>query len=96
MKERLGSAADENPYWFRAKRYGWGWGLPTRWQGWVVLTLYFASIIVAAAVIEPARAPGRFLACLVVLSGLLVAVCWAKGEPPRWRWGDRDRRSSSR
>ncbi|HTS17465.1 MAG TPA: hypothetical protein VMP11_07825 [Verrucomicrobiae bacterium] len=23
--------------WFRAKRYGWGWGLPCAWQGWVVL-----------------------------------------------------------
>jgi hypothetical protein len=21
--------------WFPAKRYGWGWGLPCCWQGWV-------------------------------------------------------------
>jgi hypothetical protein len=20
---------------------------------------------------------------------ILVAICYAKGEPPRWRWGDR-------
>lgn len=25
-------------YWFPAKRYGWGWGLPSSWQGWVVLS----------------------------------------------------------
>ena len=24
-------------YWFPAKRYGWGWGLPSTWQGWIVL-----------------------------------------------------------
>ena len=24
-------------YWFPAKRYGWGWGPPNNWQGWVVL-----------------------------------------------------------
>jgi hypothetical protein len=23
-------------YWFPAKRYGWGWGIPVTWQGWVV------------------------------------------------------------
>ena len=23
------------PYWFKAKRSGYGWGLPCSWQGWV-------------------------------------------------------------
>jgi hypothetical protein len=26
-------------YWFHAKRYGYGWGLPATWEGWVVLVL---------------------------------------------------------
>jgi hypothetical protein len=30
--------------WFPAKRYGWGWGLPSAWQGWVVLISYFALV----------------------------------------------------
>jgi len=25
-----------------------------------------------------------------VMSLLLLAICYKKGEPPRWRWGDRD------
>lgn len=33
---------DEPTFWFRAKRYGWGWGLPVRWQAWVVLIAYGA------------------------------------------------------
>ena len=27
-------------FWFPVKRYGWGWGLPVRWQGWAVFVLY--------------------------------------------------------
>jgi hypothetical protein len=26
----------------------------------------------------------------LALSAVLVAVCWWKGEPPRWRWGGDD------
>jgi len=25
-----------------------------------------------------------------VMSRLLLAICYKKGVPPRWRWGDRD------
>ena len=32
------------PYWFHAKRYGWGWGLPATWQGWVVLIMWIAIV----------------------------------------------------
>lgn len=76
-------------YWFPAKRYGWGWGLPGTWQGWVVVAIYVALIAVAVAAFPPGIVPGRFAACIVALTVLLVAVCWATGEPPRWRWGDR-------
>ncbi len=27
-------------YWFPAKRYRWGWGLPSVWQGWVVMGIF--------------------------------------------------------
>jgi hypothetical protein len=32
---------DDVTFWFPTKAYGWGWGLPVRWQGWVVLGSYF-------------------------------------------------------
>ena len=81
----------EKGYWFPAKRYGWGWGIPVTWQGWVVLAVYVALIAVAARLYPPSLVPARFAACLVGLSCVVVAVCWATGEPPRWRWGDRER-----
>jgi hypothetical protein len=30
---------DPPRYWFPAKTYGWGWGLPSTWEGWLVLVV---------------------------------------------------------
>ena len=76
-------------YWFRAKRYGWGWGLPITWQGWAVFVAWFAVFICGTLYFIPRR-PVPYLVFTLVLSLLLVAICYKKGEPPRWRWGDRD------
>jgi hypothetical protein len=68
-------------YWFPAKRYGWGWGLPSAWQGWLVLAAYLAAVTVPA-VLLPERLKGWTLAALVVATPTFVWVCWKKGEPP--------------
>ena len=81
----------ESRYWFPAKRYGWGWSIPQTWQGWVVLAVFTALLIAGTIVLTPARQYALYLAYVVVLSTLLFVVCWLKGEPLRWRWGD-DRR----
>lgn len=80
------------PYWFPAKRYGWGWGLPITWQGWVVLAAYVGLIAVGVLVFPPHEALTSYLAYVAVLSLAFVGVCWWKGEPPRWRWGGDKRR----
>jgi len=74
-------------YWFPAKRYGWGWGLPSSWQGWVVLAAFIGLLAVGFLLFPPNKSLGAFLAYVVGLSALLFAICWLKGEPPRWRWG---------
>ncbi|PFH28578.1 MULTISPECIES: hypothetical protein [Burkholderia] len=73
--------------WFPAKRYGWGWGLPVAWQGWVVLLLFVLGIIASAWLVPPHRSPVAYGACIVALVALFTFVCWLKGEKPRWRWG---------
>ncbi len=80
--------AQEREYWFPAKRYGWGWGPPATWQGWAVLAAFVILVIVAAIAFPPHRSTPIFIGCVVILSIILTAVCWWKGEPPRWRWGD--------
>ena len=71
--------------WFPAKRYGWGWGVPVAWQGWAVLVLWYALLIVGACFLAGRHWPAfaGFVAFMVLA---LIAVCYAKGERPRWRW----------
>jgi len=77
-------------YWFPAKRYGWGWGPPTTWQGWVVTLAWFAILLVGVRLIDPRHHIVAFLAFTLVMIIVLLVVCYAKGEPPRWQWGDRE------
>lgn len=79
---------DEQRYWFPAKRYGWGWGIPRTWQGWVVLAVYAVLLAVGFLMYLPNDEIGYLLAYATLLTALLIAICWLKGEPPRWRWGD--------
>ena len=79
---------DEPEYWFPVKGYGWGWGVPPAWQGCAAIAAYVALIGVGFIVIVPSVRPGLFLVYLLLLTILLIAVCWIKGEPPRWRRGD--------
>jgi hypothetical protein len=76
-------------YWFPAKRYGWGWGLPRTWQGWVVLALFVILVAAGIFIFPPRERRIEFFLYVAVFVALLVAVCYAKGEPTRWRWGDR-------
>jgi hypothetical protein len=75
---------DPSRYWFPAKRYGWGWGMPRTWQGWAVLVS--ASFVIAAAALV--QSLWRWV---IVLSTTLLTllICVKKGAPTRWRWGDR-------
>jgi hypothetical protein len=72
-------------YWFPAKTYGYGWGLPSTWEGWLVFVGYLAMLALCTKVFPPHRNLLGFIVGVHVLSGLLVAICWCKGEPPKWR-----------
>ena len=80
--------ADRAPYWFPAKRYGWGWGPPTAWQGWVVLMVWGIALAVALHRFLPLRRV-TFATFIALWTASLLAICYWKGEPPSWRWGDR-------
>lgn len=79
----------DKKYWFPAKRYGWGWGAPSSWQGWVVLIGFVALVALGAVVFPPDKQRGLYLGFVGACSVLLFLVCWLTGEPPRWRWGGR-------
>lgn len=79
--------------WFCAKRYGYGWGLPTRWQGWLVFTTFIAAFLAGTPLIT--KGPVYFISYVVGISAVMIAICWWKGEAPRWRWGDDDEHPKS-
>jgi hypothetical protein len=76
----------EKQIWFPAKRYGWGWGLPSCWQGWVVLAVWIILLVLSAWGFLPQH-PWFFEGAALILAAVLIATCWWKGEKPRWRWG---------
>ena len=75
-------------FWFPAKRYGWGWGLPVRWQGWLVFVGYLGLVYAGIAYFRPRQAALSFLLYVAVLTAVLIVIVALKGERPvRWRWG---------
>jgi len=62
-----------------------GLGVPTVWQGWVVLIIFFALLAAGALWLLSSRAPA-FVLYTLLLSAALFLVCWLQGEPPAWHW----------
>ena len=77
---------EQPKYWFAAKRYGWGWGLPCAWQGWVVFIAFFVLVSVGGVLLVPLH-PFAYIMLTMALCAALIGICLAKGEPPEWRWG---------
>jgi hypothetical protein len=78
-------------YWFKRKRYGWGW-TPSTWQGWLVCAVHLLIVVGAAVLLNPAVVGGLpFFAIVGLSTAGLIGVCYWKGEPPKWTWGDDDK-----
>lgn len=76
--------------WFPTKTYGWGWGFPCRWQGWVVMIGFFVALFLGGIFLAPRSVPA-YVGYVFVVCAFLTGICYAKGETPRWRWGDDDK-----
>ena len=80
-----------NTLWFKAKRYGWGW-YPCSWEGWAVLFIAIGGMTSNTIFVDNHSHSGSdTIIGSIVTNGsiiiLLIALCYAKGEKPRWRWG---------
>ncbi len=81
-------------YWFKTKKYGYGW-TPANWKGWLVLIFWLViNVWLFLKIDKNSHSVSDtliglfppFIASII----FLVAICIAKGEKPRWRWGDKD------
>jgi hypothetical protein len=91
--EKYSAYIKDNPkhLWFKRKLYGWGW-TPVTWQGWAVIVgfltvLAFDFFYIAQPLPEFDVPPIAFLLRTLLYVGVLIALCYKKGEKPRWQWG---------
>ena len=73
---------DKGP-WFRAKKFGYGAGLPFKWQGWALLLSHMAAIVGLAASL--ADRPMLMLP-LVLLAAFAPMPIYAVRTEGGWKW----------
>ncbi|HAS6247990.1 TPA: hypothetical protein I7203_16700, partial [Vibrio vulnificus] len=57
--------------WFPKRRYGWGWDVPTTWQGWMVLGSYCVALYITSSYFHPQSEPFTWALCIVIQTALL-------------------------
>jgi hypothetical protein len=84
---------NKGKFWFKRKRYGWGW-VPVTWQGWLlivteILFLLFSSEVLLRDVPENTYQSevGIFLSLVFLSIVVLIFISHQKGPKPKWRWG---------
>lgn len=82
-------------YWFKRRRYGYGW-TPVTWQGWLTVLLFLAAVVFGAVVLlndtpKNTLSAGTFayLILLGIATALAVGISLMKGPKPKWRWGSK-------
>ncbi len=91
--------SEQPKYWFKARRYGWGW-TPDTWQAWAVLAAYTAVLVGSAVLLLPDRKDeavnfvGLVAFVLIFLSTtlLLIGIGLRFGEKPSWNFGGKDKK----
>jgi hypothetical protein len=77
---------DQGP-WFRAKRFGYGAGLPFKWQGWVLLGAHMGVITGLALSIGDRP---LMVVPLVFIVGLAPLPLYAARTEGGWKWRNGD------
>ncbi|MCB5160831.1 hypothetical protein [Marinomonas algarum] len=78
--------------WFPAKKNGWGWGKPCTWQGWLVMLIYLASIILFSVAIDPKVDLLPWSIAIGTSTLLLITMYVWKGDAPNWQWKTIDKK----
>ena len=77
---------EEGP-WFRAKRFGYGAGLPFKWQGWVVLGFYALAMTGLGLLADNDKAIPTFVtvALMLIITGIFTIIVRNHTEGG-WKW----------
>ncbi len=70
--------------WFKRKTYGWGW-VPSSWEGWFIIISW---VLLFSFSINNIKQGGiQEILFIIFITGLLIYICYKKGEKPKWQWG---------
>jgi len=80
-------------FWFKRKRYGWGWR-PATWEGWLVDFSYVILLVCIFSYIDrySHSASDTLIGVIVPMLSLTIVfilITWLTGERLRWQWGKR-------
>ena len=77
----------EKSPWFRAKRFGYGAGLPFKWQGWVTLAVYLLAMTGLGLLADNDQAIPTIatVALMLIMTGIFVVIVRNHTEGG-WKW----------
>jgi hypothetical protein len=77
----------EEGAWFRAKRFGYGAGLPFKWQGWVTLVSYVLVMTGLGLLSDRSgTVPTAVTVTLMLIITALFVVIVRKRTEGGWKW----------
>lgn len=73
--------------WFRAKKLGYGAGLPFKWQGWAVLGLYALALVGIGLLLKQDGAVPKIASLVLMLfvTAILLVIVRNRTEGG-WKW----------
>lgn len=73
--------------WFRAKRFGYGAGLPFKWQGWVTVALYVLVLLGLGLFADHNSAMPKIatVALMLIITAIFLVIVRKRTEGG-WKW----------
>ena len=73
--------------WFRAKRFGYGAGLPFKWQGWVTVALYVLVLSGSGLFADHNSAMPKIatVALMLIITAIFLIIVRKRTEGG-WKW----------
>lgn len=73
--------------WFRAKRFGYGAGLPFKWQGWVTVALYVLALLGLGLFADQNSAMPKIatVALMLIITAIFLVIVRKRTEGG-WKW----------
>ncbi len=70
----------ESDFWFAYKKFGWGWGFPVTWQGWLFYFVWTSILLPIVWYLQSADKILFLILFITLMAGVLIITYLLKGE----------------